>query len=434
MQSTNDPDREAGEPREPMEAYFDRLRRFFGRSKYAGFHIAVAGNRPLHRIAYAVAQVAVRHRITTFLVVTLLYLLLPGLRHVPSADIVFFGETQNNRRALDEVGRLLVGRRDLHMAFASRRAGLLDRLHRWAAFGNIRRASALIARYQRAAPFLSMQLLIGAAAFAFYQDRLARQSCKMIVLANDHSPVPAAIMFSARHRGIATVYRQHAPVTAEFPPLRCDLALLYDQVSCDAYRAAEGHGVQGKTHTAIVSPFEESCRPIDPACPLTTVGICLSLVWTAGAVEQLIDELLGHGPVKRIILRPHPANQQNLSCLLKRPGVALDIPGAPVSAFASTINLAIVPNSGICIELLHRGVPVAYMAGLDALGHDLYGFVEAGIVPDYTRRRLAEERSLYTFYDAAWRERFARFDATQSLTPEAMWADARRALDDLLRR
>lgn len=417
-----------------MAAYFARLAGFFGRSKYDEFHLALSRGRPAHRVAYSVAHGATRFRITAFLVGLMLYLLLPGLRIVPRTDIVFSGDTKNNRSALNEVAALISHRCDLQLGVASKRAGIAYRLRQLRAPGLVWRASALLPGARSRGAFLSLQLLVGAAALAFYEIELASRPCRLIALANDHSPIPTAVMFAARRHRIATVYRQHAPVTPEFPPLRVDLALLYDQVSCDAYRQAGARGGVGPDEVAmiILSPFTDSGHPVADSGSLTTVGICLSLTWNFEPVEALIDALLANDGMGAVILRAHPANQQDIGLLLARPGVTLDAAETTIEAFAEAIDLAIVPNSGVCLELLHLGVPTVYRAGMDPLGRDLYGFVEAGVIPDWTHRDMTVIGDVYSFFDTAWRARFARYDATQSRTPELMRGEARRALENLL--
>jgi len=419
-----------------MHDYFARLARFFGRAKYDEFHVALSRGRATHKIAYAVAHGAARFRLTAFLAALILYLLLPGLRLFPDADVVFYGDTRNNRRALDEVAALLDHRDDLRFGTAAKSAGAGYRLRQSRALGLMWYASAMIPKARGRGAFLSVQLLIGSAALAFYNIELEAPTCRLIVLANDHSPLPTAIMFAARRHRIATVYRQHAPVTPAFPPLQVDLALLYDEASYAAYRqAARNQPGSGNVEcaVAILSPFADSPRPIAGTDDVQTVGICLPLAWEHEPLDALVNELVAIG-IDSVVLRAHPASQQDVGPLLNHSGVLQGAYGQSVEAFAEAIDLAIVPNSGVCVELLHLGIPTLYRAGMDVLGHDLYGFIEAGILPDWTHRNIAEIAEAGDFFDAAWQGRFARFDATQSRTLQEMQIDAVEALESLIRR
>lgn len=419
-----------------MPDYFARLVRFFGRAKYDDFHLALSRGRNTHKIAYAVAHGAARFRPTAFLVALILYLLLPGLRIFPDADVIFSGDTKNNRRALDEVAALLAHRDDLRLGTAEKSASARYRLRQPRALGLIWRASALVPKARGKGAFLSLQLLIGSAALAFYEIELEARTCRLIVLANDHSPLPTAVMFAARRHRIATVYRQHAPVTSAFPPLHVDLALLYDEISCAAYREAarnQAGSENPESAMVILSPFAGSARLITETGRVRTVGICLPLAWEPDPVDALVGELVAGG-VEAIVLRAHPASQQDAGLLLRHSAVSQGARGQSVEAFAEAIDLAIVPNSGVCLELMHLGVPTIYRAGMDVLGNDLYGFVEAGILPDWTHRNIAEIAAAASFFDAAWRGRFARFDATQSRTPQTMRNDAVEALNALILR
>ena len=318
---------------------------------------------------------------------------------------------------------------------AGKRATLSERLRFSGSFFALWKAADIVAS-RPAAPFLAMQCLVGIAALAFFDTILAKRPCRLLVLANDHSPVATAIMIAARRHGITTVYRQHAPVTPEFPPLIVDVALLYDAASCAAYRSAgEAYPdllVGRETRMIVLPPFSENCKLIACRGKSRVVGLCLSLVWREAAVIAAIHNLLASGTVNRIIVRPHPANQIDLSPLLMIAGLELDARGRSVADFAKMLDCAIVPNSGVCIELLHHGVPVLYAANMDALGHDLYGFASAGIVPDWTHRPLSDLDDARTFFDADWQERFSAFDASITHDLADLRAEARAALNDYL--
>ncbi|WP_226635054.1 hypothetical protein [Brevundimonas poindexterae] len=282
---------------------------------------------------------------------------------------------------------------------------------------------------------MSLQLLLGTAAIAFYDLEFDNAPCRLVVVANDHSPIPTAVIFAARHHGIGTVYRQHAPVAPEFLPLPVDLALLYDAVSCDIYRqAAHNHPAleYPKNKMVVLSPYRESGRPIDPGAPIKTVGISLPLSWDAAALAKLVNQMKKVAGVEGIVLRRHPASHQSVDGLLDPPRIIAGTPGQSAEAFASAIDLAVIPNSGIGMELLHFGVPTLYRDGLDTLGYDAYGFLAAGVLPDWTHRDLSELDRFGDFFDAQWRQRFARFDATQTSTPEAMRWDAKQAIEVLM--
>ncbi|MDQ0564867.1 hypothetical protein GRI55_14555 [Erythrobacter citreus] len=416
-------------PNDMMCEYIGRLADFFGRPRYKNFHRAVAAGRLSHKLFYSVAHILVRSRVGSFAGALFAYFFLGSLRRIPNAEVVLFGETKNNQKANAEVADIIRDQFCFRILVADRSATLFDRLCRLKSISYIWRAKDQISNIKGLGPFAAAQLLVGAAAYAFYAAKSLPSACRVVVFSNDHSPVPTALMYAVLCSGRKSVYRQHAPVTSEFPPLRYDLAILHDQVSRDAYRVASRRLVDAHNcFVTILSPFRERGRPMRISDRIVKIGICLSLVWNVRAVELLIDELQKIPSLSQILIRPHPGNRQNLAPLLERAGVDRDEPSASVEVFANLNDIVIVPNSGICLELLHYGVPVSYQAGLDALGHDLYGFVKSRIVIERAEKVLPTPEDLKAFYDYNWRHRFKNYDATQFTSPEEMLSDVSSAL------
>lgn len=74
---------------------------------------------------------------------------------------------------------------------------------------------------------------------------------------------------------------------------------------------------------------------------------------------------------------------------------------------AARCDLVVSGNSSAHLSVLKAGVPTAYVAGLDLLSDDYYGFVAQGIVP-----QSLDPEAVGRFYaEPGWVERFRRFDA-----------------------
>lgn len=397
---------------------------FFNRAKYAYIIGALTQGRPLLLFARNFFALFIRFRITRFAGMIILILTKGGLKVPREADFLFWGDSANNQKVLKPLHDVLAKTTNYDLTWGGRPASIG---FRFATLSNMRvlwRLSGQLSVHRDVNAFAALQLLTLGTAMVFFDHALTiGRHPKVIVMANDHSPICVALRASAQARGIKTVYRQHAPVTPSFPPLKFDLSILFDEISKSYYTMKKWFGT-----VLILSPFDSDHCPIKHIETPEVVGLCLSVVWKEMAVKQVIKELLVRPGVTRVLLRMHPADKRDPRKLILDKRVVVQPSGQSSHEFCSQIDLAIVPNTGFVIEALHFGTPCIYRHGMDALDYDLYGFVEEGILPDYTGVDMSDAILPKRFFSSDWAAAFARFDATVDQSVEASRAQVRDAL------
>ena len=133
---------------------------------------------------------------------------------------------------------------------------------------------------------------------------------EMLVLANDHAPIPRAYMRAAQMNKIRTAYLQHASVTEFFPPLEVDYAFLDGEESLEKYtRLHDCHSTVFLSGASRFDIFTEQRQEYSSSGGCK-IGIAFNPV---DVEEKVIDfvRMLAVCPELEITLRPHPTMQQD---------------------------------------------------------------------------------------------------------------------------
>lgn len=391
------------------------LKRFHGQEVYKEIGTAVARHRKSLGLLLRLIDVGGRIWIFNVFFVMGAILCLRYFRLPDRDGVVFqYGVSRNNEVAFDKLNLCLHDAAKGNVVMNGRVPRLIEILRAAFSLRVIFSSAKMLANNHHQNPFVQLQMVIGMSAFAFYSACPLPSSFRVLCVANDHAPVPLALTRLCRARGLKTVYIQHAPVTEYFPPLSSDLSILYDEKSFYAYKeAARKRGELIESVVLFMPPFDE--RFVSPATnryETYSVGFCLSKVPNIANVRRLLFSLCECEKVKSIVLRPHPASRADLSSLVIDDKVSLQEKYTPLKEFSSEISLALVPNSGVAIELLHKGIPTYYVSGTDGVAEDYYGFVEDGVLPVFDVAKFSKEGVDYGFYDKNWEKRFARYDGT----------------------
>lgn len=391
-----------------FQLLYQKIFTFFGRERYKYFHLSLTKYSRKKRFAYHLSKLAMRFYLTRVFGVIFLIFWWPNLHPLPTDKLVFYGPTANNKRVLNELFDVLKEPSWGHPDNLSARMGFLRRFcFVIVEFKAIRLAAQLMQPHRKINAFAAMQMLLSGAARVFYQKNLSQDRPEAIAFANDHSPLSVALRMTATNYGIKTIYRQHAPISTEFLPLEFDLAFLFDQTSLDRY-AAVGQ-ISGQA--VVWSPFKTDYKKMIIPQTIEKVGVCLSLVWEVNQMKATLHSLLQHDSLKEILLRPHPADQNDLNVLCFHPKIKITKKHQAVAKYCDSCDVIVVPTSGVALEVLHLGVPVLYAANKNAFDYDGYGFVAEGILPDATTN-ISDLDSAILYFDADWLKRFMRFDAT----------------------
>lgn len=117
----------------------------------------------------------------------------------------------------------------------------------------------------------------------------------------------------------------------------------------------------------------------------------------------------------RILIRNHPVAllKSDFSCLAtKHKNVEITI-GTPLDDEIEACDLIICGNSGVAMNVLRGGRPVAYIDSLDRLNHDYCGFVQDRLVCEVKNWSDDLYPMLKAFYTSpVWRNVMQSYDAS----------------------
>lgn len=245
--------------------------------------------------------------------------------------------------------------------------------------------------------------------FYFLCAMTSSEVLKGALVANDHSPFQCGFIAAAERRGLKLVYVQHAHVTAMFPALKFDLALLYGSHAKDIYKARGSRGEVFLIGSGKPAQYAESGLLRMPAM-LQRVGIALTNLPPTDYLLELIAALKKIEPHLQVFLRAHPrAKPAVLEKLAQHAEVRS---GTSVSEDAQYADVFICGNSSIAMELLKCRVPVAVSRFLDDAPQDYYGFIRNGVVPSADPVDSGWWRRIVQHYAGGWCEKAAYFDAS----------------------
>jgi len=206
-------------------------------------------------------------------------------------------------------------------------------------------------------------------------------SPSVVVVSNDHLTHTRTLVAAAKAVGIPTIYVQHASVTAQFPPLVFDYALLegrdaltkYDRVSSDSKVFLIG------------MPKADSYHPyINTRTHVKSVGICTNALVSVSCVKTLLELLTQHCTECAFTLRPHPRDANREGGIWQKLAAQYNVrysDGRTEFAFdfLKEVDAIIAGDSSILLEAaLLNVVPLYYdFSGEKQLDH--YGYVQNGL-------------------------------------------------------
>lgn len=193
-----------------------------------------------------------------------------------------------------------------------------------------------------------------------------------LIQANDHSPVRVALSMVMKGMGIPRVYLQHAEVTQHFPELDFEFSVLRNEHSRQVYSS-----IGPLTGKVYVIPRETSDFARDRLSTQRGKGVNVVIYPTSridvDGLRRVLAELESNDAVAQIFIKQHPGSRTALNELVNS-STALLVDSVPTED-----HIALVGNSSIVIELLHRGIPVYQNFDFDPVLPDYYGFVRSGL-------------------------------------------------------
>lgn len=299
------------------------------------------------------------------------------------AQAISIANFDNERRAIDRLAKLVPGARLLHLSLKRRHLIGSDQLRAvWRMLVSARRIWPFLSSLVRLHSFMPSARIASALAFyiRFVQLFANRPDLSTAIVASNYSPEAVGLAAAAHRMGRRVIYINHAPVPANgapVPPVLADCAIFYGDAVRQTY---ERKSCCTATVALIGQPY--TARPMEWRDEVRTVGIFLTALTRPDAVTGLVSAIRATRSDIRILIRNHPV------ALLKSDFSELEVVdgnleitiGNPLDDEIIACDLIICGNSGVALNALSGGRPVAYMDELDGLNFDYNGFVESGLI------------------------------------------------------
>lgn len=340
------------------------------------------------------------------------------------AEAVSISNFDNERHSVDRVAALVP---DAHLERLS-----LKRRHLFAR-GQLRAAYRMLSAAPRIWPFLSslvrsysfMPSARIASALAFYirfvQLFADRPGLTAAVVASNYSPEAIGLAAAAHRMGRRVIYINHAPVPtngALVPPVLADCAVFYG----DAVKRTYERRSRCTAEVALIGqPW--TARPMEWRDEVRTIGIFLTALTRPDTVSDLVSAIRVSHPGVRILIRNHPVAllKTDFSELEASDGNLEITIGSSLDEEIVACDLIICGNSGVAMNALSGGRPVAYMDTLDGLNFDYNGFVESGLICHVKAWNDDVYERLKDFYGRReWQSVMRSYDASYDADVEAL--------------
>lgn len=339
------------------------------------------------------------------------------------AQAVAIANFANEHHTVDRVAALVPDVRIMRLSI--RRRHLFER-------GQLRAALRMLGALERIWPYLTilvrrhsfMPAARMASALAFYM-RFSwmfgeRPALNAAFIASNYSPEAVGMAAAAHRMGRRVVYANHAPVPANgavVPPVLADCALFYGDATTSTYerrsRCPAEVALIGQPGTARNMEWRDEVK---------SVGIFLTSGTRTSVLSDLVSAVFDSHPAVRILIRNHPvallktdlpwvvANDRNIDVTI----------GNPLDDEIAACDLVICGNSGVVLNVLSGGRPVAYLPSLDGINFDSHGFVGSGLVCSVSGWSDDIYKRLQVFYENPdWRGVMQSYDA--SYGTDAAW-------------
>lgn len=303
--------------------------------------------------------------------------------------------------------RLTIKRRHV-LSFGALAAGLRM-------LGSARRIWPFLRLLVRSHSFMPSARIASALAFymSFWRLFAHRPALNAAIVASNYSPEAVGMAAAAHRLGRRVIYANHAPVPANgavVPPVLTDCALFYGDATRQTYerrsRCTAEIALIGQPGTA---------RPMEWRDEVRTVGIFLTSGTRAEVVATLVSQMRASWPGLGILIRNHPVAllKTDLSEIGAQDAKVEVTIGQPLDDEIAACDLIICGNSGVALNALSGGRPVAYFAELDRVRFDSNGFVASGLVCHLSGWSDDVYGQLKSFYQAPeWQEVMRTYDAS----------------------
>jgi hypothetical protein len=370
------------------------------------------------------------HAATALVVVNALRCL-AGVRCPPGGGALVAARRPNERRAVEDLRRLVPDVAWTPVAFEWRPATVLaafQTVSRRPLF-ELRRTVRLTRRLiRRFGVFRALRALELIAYYRRYGQLLESGHFDLAVMSTHSNPHGIALNAAASRQGIPVVLITHGMPVRPIARLDYWLAIL----ECEASRRVYVDAGCRMRHVVIKSRRSDYLPLPEPGLEgPRSVAICLSKDPVAERVVACLRALLDDPRTQKVLIRPHPVN------LWRGLGEeAASLGDSRVTVQSSTslrddlraCDLVIGGNSTVLLDALIAGTPACYVRGLDHGPHDVQDFVRDGLVYELAELRPVDAGAIARFYSRREWPAILRRYAAVDISPDDVARAVRFAL------
>ena len=258
----------------------------------------------------------------------------------------------------------------------------------------------------------------------------SNENLSSTLIASNYSPECVGLAAAAHKNGCKVIYTNHAPVPSNspyVPPVLADCSVFYGDIIRKTYekrsRCNSDVVLIGQPGTASQMRWNNK---------VSSVGIFLTALTQLKPLETLVEKIKNDNPDAHILIRHHPVSllQTDVSSLQERFSHIETTLGTPLDEDIAKCDMVFCGNSGVSLNVLRGGKPVAYLAELDSLPHDYLGFVSDGLVMEVGRWQAGLYDELRKFYDQpTWEQILSDYDASFGTSETELLETARAQLE-----
>ncbi len=347
-----------------------------------------------------------------------------GPRDSGNAAAIAIANFDNERHTIERFAAFVPGQ-EIHR-LSLKRGHILNKGQFRTAINFTRRAVRLwpfLSQLAQAYSFMPSARIASGLAYYICFSLLLEQNTRLkaVIVASNYSPEALGLAAAAHKAGRKVIYFNHAPVPANgalVPPVLADCAVFYGDAIRRTY---ERHSRCSAAVVLVGQPG--AARPMDWRASIQKVGIFLTALTRPETVSALVEAISVCQPQPEILIRNHPVGllKSDFSDLVARYNNLEITLGNPLDEEITACDLVFCGNSGVAMNILRGGRPVAYMDALDALNYDYNGFVEQNLVYETDGWNNDLYFQLQAFYaNSGWRAVMRSYDASYGTDKTAL--------------
>lgn len=355
-----------------------------------------------------------------------------GPKTEPTANMVSISSFNNEKHSIDRVSKLIPDIATSNLNFEKKHFfGLMQLKFYYYLCKALPRYWSFLRKLSQLHGFMPACRIASALAFYIRFDEMFQEqdNLKIALIASNYSPECVGMAAAAHKNNIKIIYANHAPVPAKspyVPPVLADYSIFYGDIIQEIYTKRSRFISKAVT---IGQPLETF--PMAWAPKIITVGIFLTALTQKEPLEKLIHQIKADSPDTKILIRHHPVSllETDVSSIIDMFTDIKATRATPLGDDISECDLIYCGNSGVAMNILSAGKPVAYLADLDSLPNDYIGFVESGLVYEASGWETSLYQQLQKFYSREkWAATMRKYDACFGASKEEVLDKAKRKL------